>query len=118
MDLQAWENLQAAMDQTVADDRSIELFEAAWNKFQEVSASGAHAVSHAHCLHQRLMPVCGMAAFQLHAGLACTIQPPRAFSEAPTSVLLLHRDAGIMRQPGVQIMHARAASISHSHHRV
>ena len=40
----AWDSLQAAMDAAVADERSLELFDQAWNKFQEVSASGGVTV--------------------------------------------------------------------------
>ncbi|KAK9795869.1 hypothetical protein WJX73_001707 [Symbiochloris irregularis] len=36
----AWDSLQAAMDAAVADERAVELFDQAWKKFQEVSASG------------------------------------------------------------------------------
>ena len=44
---QAWDSLQAAMDATVADDRAPELFEQAWTKFQEVSASGEFQAANA-----------------------------------------------------------------------
>ena len=39
--VQGWDNLQAAVDAAVRDEKSLPLFQKAFEKFQEVSASGA-----------------------------------------------------------------------------
>lgn len=38
--LQGWDSLQAGIDSAVRDDKSLPLFQKAFEKFQEVSASG------------------------------------------------------------------------------
>ena len=67
----AWDALQAAMDAAVADERSLELFDQAWNKFQEVSASGEVPCRLRHscmCMVgiRRYIPLC------THAWAACS----------------------------------------------
>ena len=39
-DVQGWDSLQAGIDAAVRDDKSLPLFQKAFEKFQEVSASG------------------------------------------------------------------------------
>lgn len=46
---QAWDSLQAAMDGAVQDERAVELFDQAWKKFQEVSASGEDVLASRPC---------------------------------------------------------------------
>ena len=39
--MQGWDSLQAAVDASVRDEKALPLFQKAFEKFQEVSASGA-----------------------------------------------------------------------------